>query len=241
LIPLHDDNPTRSTPVVTLLLIAANVIVFLLQLAAGDRLTYAFAMVPVEILAPERGSPFTPINLEPAWFTLITSMFLHGGWMHLLGNMLYLWIFGNNLEDTLGKLRFLIFYLLCGGVAGVLHLITNPFSVVPTVGASGAIAGVLGGYIVLFPHARIATLVPIFFFWSIYQIPAQVVLGFWFLLQLVNAVYGSGMLLARGGEAGGGVAFWAHVGGFVAGFVLVRLFGARRPEPPRRRPSFMDY
>jgi membrane associated rhomboid family serine protease len=239
-IPLHDDNPTRSTPVVTILLILANVAVFLLQTVAGDSFTYAFAMIPAEVLPAQGRSPFSGVNVEPAWVTLFTSMFLHGGWMHLIGNMLYLWIFGNNLEDTLGKIRFLFFYLACGAAAAVVHLVTNPASVVPTVGASGAIAGVLGGYILLFPHARISTLV-IFLFITVIEIPAKVVLGVWFLLQLLNAVLGSGMMLVRGGEEAGGVAFWAHVGGFVAGYVLIRLMGGRRREPPRRRPAFMDY
>jgi membrane associated rhomboid family serine protease len=215
-------------PIVTILLIAANVAVFLLQLTGGDRFTLAFAMIPRDVVQ------------EGRWFTLFSSMFLHGGWIHLLSNMLYLWIFGNNVEDTVGKVRYLFFYFACGAAAGIVHLVVNSHSGVPTVGASGAIAGVLGGYIVLFPHARVSTLV-IMLIITVVELPAQLVLGLWFLIQVVNAVFGSGMVLARGGGDTGGVAVWAHVGGFLAGYLLIRVLGARPPEPPRRRPAFMDY
>jgi rhomboid family protein len=228
-IPLRDDNPTRSTPIITVLLIVANVAVFLLQLAGGDRLTLAFAMIPRDVLQ------------EGRWYTLVSSMFLHGGWVHLLSNMLYLWIFGNNVEDSLGKVRYLFFYFACGAAAGLVHLGINSHSGIPTVGASGAIAGVLGGYIVLFPHARVATLIFLGFLGFIRELPAQIVLGIWFLIQLVNGIFGSGMALGRGGGDTGGVAVWAHVGGFLAGYLLIRVLGSRPPEPPRRRPAFMDY
>jgi rhomboid family protein len=239
-IPLRDDNPTRSTPIITILLIVANICVFLLQLASGDSLTVRFAMIPAEVIhdGPTR---FSGINYDPAWVTIFTSTFLHGGWLHLIGNMLYLWVFGNNVEDTIGRVRFLVFYLLCGLAAAVTHLVINGGSTAPTLGASGAIAGVLGAYLVLFPGARVSTLVPIFFFLTVYELPASVVLGFWFLMQVFSAVAGIGMLRTPGSAHAGGVAVWAHVGGFVAGWVLIRLFGTPRPEPPRRRPAFMDH
>jgi membrane associated rhomboid family serine protease len=238
-IPLRDDNPTRSTPIVTFLLIAANVVVFLFQILLGDVFTYQFALFPGAVTSGQRiaadGRPLP--MLEPAWLTIFTSMFLHGGWLHLIGNMWYLWIFGNNVEDTLGKGRFLAFYLFGGFIAALAHIVTGPGSMVPTVGASGAIAAVLGGYLVLHPHARVTTLVPIFFFLQLVELPASVVLGFWFLLQLFNGLMGLGMT-----EDGGGVAFMAHIGGFVAGYIVMRLLGNRRREPPRyERPRFMDY
>jgi membrane associated rhomboid family serine protease len=243
MIPLHDDNPTHSRPIVTYLLIAANVVVFLLQQAGGDLFTYHFALFPAALTRDwalvYRGQQ---VNLEPAWATIFTSMFLHGSWLHLGSNMLYLWIFGNNVEDTLGRIRFLVFYLIGGAAAAGLHILTGPGSQVPTVGASGAIAAVLGGYIVLFPHARVTTLVPIFIIMQVMELPASVVLGFWFLVQLFNGLMGLGMQVGAGGRAaGGGVAFWAHIGGFIAGYVLVRLFVKPRREPPRyRRPSFIE-
>jgi membrane associated rhomboid family serine protease len=242
-IPLRDDNPTRSTPVVTFLLIAINVVVFLLQQVGGVQFTNYLALFPAELT---RGVDLVypggqPVNLEPAWLTIFTSMFLHGSWLHLGGNMLYLWIFGNNVEDAIGKVRYLLFYLVGGALAAGTHILFSAGSRIPTVGASGAIAAVLGGYIVLFPHARVTTLVPIFFFLQVVELPASVVLGFWFLLQLFNGLMGLGSQIGRGAEAGG-VAFMAHIGGFIAGYVLMRLLGNRRPEPPQyRRPSFMDY
>jgi membrane associated rhomboid family serine protease len=240
-IPLRDNIPTRSTPVVTILLILANVVVFLIQQATPVAFTYTFAMIPAEVWHPG-STHYSEVNFHPAWVALFTSMFLHGGWMHLIGNMLYLWIFGNNVEDSLGRARYLTFYFICGIAAGLTHLLVNAGSAAPTLGASGAIAGVLGGYLLLFPRARVLTLVPIFFFLTTYEIPASVVLGFWFLLQLFNAIMGSGMVVSGRGNPSGGVAVWAHVGGFVCGYLLIRLMGAeRRDPPPRARPSFMDY
>jgi membrane associated rhomboid family serine protease len=239
-IPLHDDNPTHSTPVVTYLLVAANVVVFLFQIAWGDLFTYQFALFPGAVTDGRRivADGVRLQTPEPAWLTIFTSMFLHGGWLHLIGNMWYLWIFGNNVEDALGKARFLTFYLFGGLVAAAAHILTAPHSMVPTVGASGAIAAVLGGYLVLYPGARVTTLVPIFFFLQLVVLPASVVLGFWFLLQLFNSLMGLGMAGERGG-----VAFMAHVGGFVAGYLVMRLLGnRRRREPPRyERPRFMDF
>jgi membrane associated rhomboid family serine protease len=241
-IPLRDDNPTRSTPVITYLLVAANVVVFLLQQAGGDLFTFHFALFPGAVTQGRevvyRGEPVT---LHPAWLTIFTSMFLHGSWLHLGGNMLYLWIFGNNVEDALGKVRYLLFYLAGGAAAAGAHILTSPSSMVPTVGASGAIAAVLGGYLFLFPGARVTTLVP-FFLYYVTELPASTVLGFWFLLQLFNGLMGLGGQIGRGGAEAGGIAFMAHIGGFIFGYLVVRLMSGPRREPPRaRRPTFMDY
>jgi membrane associated rhomboid family serine protease len=239
LIPLHDDNPTRSTPILTFLLVAVNVVVWLVQLRLGDRFTYQYALFPAAVVQGRQlvADGIALPALEPTWLSIFTSMFLHGSWLHLIGNMWYLWIFGNNVEDALGRARFVFFYLFGGAVAAAAHIVTGPNSTIPTVGASGAIAAVLGGYLVLYPHARITTVVPIFFFLQILQLPASIVLGFWFLLQIFNGLMGMGMMEDRGG-----VAFMAHVGGFVAGYIVMRLFGNRRREPPRyERPRFMDY
>ena len=220
MIPLRDDNPSSSRPVVTWTLIAANVLVFLYMAQLGsevalNRFVLAYAAIPAEITGRLGGGPISEYH------TLITSMFMHGGWLHLLGNMLYLWIFGDNVEDLMGHGGFLIFYLLTGLAAVWTHILLNPASNVPLVGASGAIAGVLGAYLVLFPRARILSLVPFGIFSRLVAVPAIFFLPFWFVLQLFS---GLGSL---GGE-GSGVAFWAHVGGFVAGAVLVRLFARRR-------------
>jgi membrane associated rhomboid family serine protease len=212
MIPLRDIIPSRTTPYVTVSIIAANLLVFGYQLTLPPRATIAFvytwSLVPADLSLP----------------TLVSSMFLHGGWLHLLGNMLYLWIFGDNVEDRVGHARFLVFYLGCGILAGLAHLATNPMSLVPTVGASGAIAGVMGAYFVLYPRSRILTLIPIFIFFEIIEVPAILFLGFWFLLQLLNGVGTFGMADA----ASGGIAFWAHISGFVAGAALIFVF--RRPE-----------
>jgi membrane associated rhomboid family serine protease len=172
-------------------------------------------------------------GLVPAAFsvvTLFTSMFLHGGFLHFAGNMLYLWIFGDNVEDRMGHGRFLVFYLLCGIAAALAQTVTNPDSVVPMVGASGAIAGVMGAYFVLYPRSRILTLLPFFVFWQLIEVPAIFLLGIWFLMQFLSGVVGS-IVTATAGEAAGGIAFWAHVAGFVAGISAVWIF--RRPERQR--------
>jgi hypothetical protein len=225
--PLRDENPSHSTPVITRALIAINVAAFVYQVMLGEALgpfVYAWGMVPARVtLAVQYGDePITGPGL-----TLLTSMFLHGGWFHLIGNMWYLWIFGDNVEDRLGRARFLIFYLLSGIVAGLLHYVLNPTSRMPTVGASGAIAGVLGGYLVAFPRARILTLVPLFPFFQVMALPAVVVLGLWFVMQFF-----SGFLSLGFGGTGGGVAWWAHVGGFAFGLIVVKLLGGggRRPS-----------
>lgn len=224
MIPLRDANPSRSVPVVTLALIALNCVVFFYELAlppAGlEKLVFTFGMVPAKVTA----FPTNPsIGFLDATVPFLTSMFLHAGWLHLIGNMWFLWIFGDNVEDYVGHLRFLLFYLLCGLAASVAHLAFNLNSTIPTVGASGAIAGVLGAYLLLFPGARILTLVPVVFVW-LTELPAYVILLYWFVLQVLQ---GTATSLAQTGP-GGGVAWWAHVGGFVAGLALVKIVASRR-------------
>src|SRR5215216_2713194 len=213
MIPLRDIIPSRTTPVVTISLIVINVLVFLYELSlarAVEVFTLYYGLVPAAF----------------SWVAVFTSMFLHGGVLHFGGNMLYLWIFGDNVEDRMGHGRFLFFYLLCGVAAALVQTITNPSSVVPMVGASGAIAGVMGAYFVLYPRSRILTLVPIFFFIQLIEVPAIFFLGIWFLLQFLQGV---GSLAAAGTRtSGGGIAFWAHVAGFVTGVATVMVF--RRPE-----------
>jgi membrane associated rhomboid family serine protease len=230
-IPLRDTVPTRTVPFVNVLLIVLNVFAFLVELGQGDRFeafVRTFAFVPQRFFHP---------SLYDGWtfganvVTIFTAMFLHGGLLHLGGNMLYLWIFGDNVEDDLGHFRYLVFYLACGAGATLLQAILMPGSRVPNLGASGAIAGVLGAYFVLHPRARIVTLVPLFFFFPLVEVPAGLYLLFWFLLQLWMG--SSSLATARG--AAGGVAWWAHVGGFVAGIVLVFLMKpSRRPAPSYR-------
>jgi membrane associated rhomboid family serine protease len=222
-LPLRDFIPTRRFPVVTVSIIVVNVVVFAYELLAeaGGTLEQAFytmGVVPFEVT--------NNLSLAVA-LSFITSMFLHGGFMHILSNMLYLWIFGNNVEDTMGRVRFLVFYLLTGSAASLAQVLANPDSAVPTIGASGAIAGVLGAYIVLFPNARVQTLIFLGYFVRSAQLPALLVLGFWFILQLFNGLLSFGMMQM------GGVAWFAHIGGFVAGLVLVRLFTAGRRQEPQ--------
>ncbi|HYS25104.1 MAG TPA: rhomboid family intramembrane serine protease [Vicinamibacterales bacterium] len=215
MIPLRDIIPSRTTPVVTIALIAVNVLVFLYELALGrgvDAFTLYWGLVPAAF----------------SWVTVLTSMFLHGGFLHVAGNMLYLWIFGDNVEDRMGHGRFLVFYLLCGVAAALAQTITAPDSLVPMVGASGAIAGVMGAYFVLYPKSRIVTLVPLFFFFQIIEVPAILFLGIWFLMQFVS---GLGSIVTVAARSTGGIAFWAHVAGFVAGISGVVVF--RRPERQR--------
>jgi membrane associated rhomboid family serine protease len=207
---------------VTIALIVLNVLVFVLELGQGSERALqsfitAWGVVPAEYTVRHDLPPLIPL---PYWSTLITSMFLHGGWMHLGGNMLYLWIFGDNIERAMGNARFLVFYVICGIVAGLAHIAFSGGSPVPSVGASGAISGVLGGYLVLFPQNRVRVLTR----GGIASVPAVVVLGFWIVLQLISQV-GS---IAQTSD-GGGVAYMAHIGGFVAGLVLVKFFAAGRP------------
>lgn len=215
MIPLRDDNPTVLWPIVTVSLIIANTAAFFYELSLEPRLLetliYQMGMVPASIIQAH-------IPGTGGYFTVLTSMFLHGGWMHIIGNMLYLWIFGNNIEDSMGHLRFVFFYLITGLAAAAAHLAFNPASTVPTIGASGAVSGVLGAYLVLFPHARVQTLVTLGFFIRIIYLPAWLLLIFWIGLQLLNQA------LAPMDPTAGGVAYAAHIGGFAAGLVLIPLF-----------------
>lgn len=225
MIPIKDDNPTSTFPLFTIGIIVLNCIVFFYQQslgreAAGFILTYG--AVP-DAVSSVRMTDF------PAPLTLLTSMFLHGGWLHLIGNMLYLWIFGKNIEDQLGHLRFLVFYLVCGAVASSAHIAVTPHSRIPMVGASGAIAGVLGAYIVKFPHARVLTLLWLGFFVRLVRIPAIFFLGFWFIMQLI---FGLPSLATPGA---GEIAFFAHIGGFLAGLLIFPLWERRLR---RRRVSY---
>ena len=201
MIPLRDVIPSRTTPFVTVCIISLNAVAFLFELTLpADRLDSflrAYGLVPAVL----------------DWTTVLTSMFLHGGWLHFIGNMLYLWIFGDNVEDRMGHARFIAFYLLCGATAALAQVLMRPDSMVPTIGASGAIAGVMGAYLVLFPHSRVLTLVPLFVIWELIEVPAILFLGLWFVVQLFSGV---GSLAVSTGDTGG-VAFWAHVAGFVAG------------------------
>jgi membrane associated rhomboid family serine protease len=249
MIPLHDNIPTRRFPAVTVMLIAANVAVYIVdfltrqQVVVGRAidqygrhvqfvdtvggLAAQYSMVPAHVYQ----------NLPEAWPTIFASMFLHGGFMHIAGNMLYLWIFGNNVEDTLGKARFILFYLACGVIAAFAHIATGPLSTTPTVGASGAVAGLMGAYLILFPHAEITTIVPIFFIGTIQELPALWVIGFWAVIQFANANW------FGGGMRGGGVAYMAHVGGFLGGVLLIMLLGGRRllQDKGREQFSYDDY
>lgn len=219
MIPLKDRNPTRRLPVVNVVIILTNIAVFLFEVSLGkglEQFLFEFGVVPRLVVESFTTAQITWSAIIP----LFASMFLHGGWLHLGGNMLYLWVFGDNIEDKLGHGRYLVFYLLCGLAATVLHIVVAPMSEVPTVGASGAISGVLGAYLLLFPRARVVTLIPIFVFLQITELPALVVLGFWFVLQFFNG------LISLGYETAGmgGIAWWAHIGGFVSGLVLVYPF-----------------
>jgi len=220
MIPLHDDNPTEITPFVTIALIVLCSLVFLYEASLPDHIAQAFVFqygaIPAAIFGHEDALPDVAVGF-PVTVTLLTSMFLHGGWMHLIGNMLYLWIFGNNIEDVMGHGKFVVFYVVCGILAAMSHALTDPASGVPMVGASGAISGVLGAYLLLFPRAQVMVLIPLGFFTRAMYVPAGFVLGFWFVMQLLSSVMSVG-------HEGGGVAFFAHVGGFVAGMALIGLF-----------------
>ena len=229
--PIHDDNPTRITPYVTYVLLSACVLVFFWQISLGDaaqQAVYSFGVIPSVLFA----SKSLPVELEilPAWLTIFSSMFLHGGWMHLIGNMLYLWVFGNNVEDAMGHRRFIVFYLACGLLAALTQAVLNPDSEIPMIGASGAISGVLGAYLLLHPHARILVVIPIIIVVYTPWIAAYWVLGFWFVLQLINSLTSASDV--------GGVAYGAHIGGFVAGMLLIPLFKYRYVQlfsPSKRR------
>jgi membrane associated rhomboid family serine protease len=207
MIPLRDSQPSRTVPVVTIALIAINAAIWFYEVSLDDYsrnyFLSRFALVPARFELP----------------TLVTSMFLHGSWLHVIGNLWFLWIFGDNIEDILGRGKYLLFYLLCGAIAGAAHMAFSPESRAPTVGASGAIAGVMGAYLVRFPHSRIVTLVPIFVFFTTLELPAWMMLIYWFLLQ----VFGGVGQLSMAGRDAGGIAWLAHVGGFVAGIALIYL------------------
>ncbi|MEG5048054.1 rhomboid family intramembrane serine protease [Microcoleus sp. B4-C1] len=226
MVPLHDNNPTRITPYVNYGLIGINIVIFWYEASLSapqlQSFVQTYAVVPNQLTTSFQSGDLTQILLQA--MTLITSQFLHGGFLHLGGNMLFLWVFGNNIEDQLGHIKFLIFYLLCGALAGLAQWFFSMQSTVPALGASGAIAGVLGAYILRFPHAKILTLLPLGFFITTFRIPAIFFLGFWFVQQ---ALYGIASLQIRSnvGMEGGGIAYWAHAGGFVFGVLLGPLFG----------------
>jgi membrane associated rhomboid family serine protease len=221
-IPIRDDIRTRRAPVVTWALIAINALVFFYELSlspeALEHLFYLHGLVPARISRPDWAADvgFPPGGL----LTFLSSTFLHGGWLHILSNMWILWIFGDNVEDEMGRLRFLVFYLVCGAAAGAVHWFANVDSIAPTVGASGAIAGVLGAYFLMHPRARVLTVLPILFIPLFFWVPAVLFLIIWFLTQVLES---------SAAGLGGGVAWWAHIGGFVAGALLHRLFLQRRP------------
>ena len=224
LLPLKDDNPTSSVPFVTIGLILANALVFYHQItldfAGSQRFIAQWGAIPYQIIY---GEILHDVPLIPLPLTLFSSMFLHGGFLHLIGNMLYLWIFGNNVEDTLGHFRFFIFYLICGLLAAAVQIFSAPDSTVPIVGASGAIAGILGAYLLLFPGARVLTLLFIIIFVKLIRIPAIIILGFWFFIQLLGV-----------GTVDTNIAFFAHIGGFISGLILVKLFQPGRSRGRRK-------
>ena len=222
MIPLHDDNPTERLPIITIAWIVACALVFLYQasLPAGPGETFVFQYGAIPALVFGEADPPDMGVAIHAYATLITSMFLHGGWMHLIGNMLYLWVFGNNIEDAMGHAKYIAFYLTCGILAAVSHALTDPSSSIPMVGASGAISGILGAYLLLFPRAKVLVMMPTL---GATRVPAAIVLGMWFVMQLLSG----GMSI---GSEGGGVAFFAHIGGFLAGMALIGLF--KRPDVP---------
>lgn len=236
--PIKDENPTIRTPVVTFALIAICILVFFLQITSSEeqmtRIVYQYGLTPRALMGYEESQ--LGLNNAPPMLTLLTSMFLHGGWMHLIGNMVFLWIFGNNIEDDLGHGRFLVFYIFSGLGAAALQIAMEPDSKIPMIGASGAISGVLGAYLLLYPRARILTLVFLGFFITTTRIAAGWFLGIWFLIQ--------GLFAMTSDSTQGGVAFWAHVGGFVAGLVLLFVVRPRqqlsnypkRSSPPTRPP-----
>lgn len=216
--PLHDDNPTPVIPYVTYITLAVCIAAFIWQVsqsAQGQQvIIYALGVIPAVLLGTVQLAP--DISWVPPGVTVFTSMFLHGGWMHLIGNMLYLWVFANNVEAAMGHLRFIVFYFLCGVAAVFAQVLPDAGSEIPMIGASGAISGVLGAYMLLYPQARVLVVIPIFFIFQTVRIPAMYVLGVWFLMQLFSS--------AMAGEQEGGVAFGAHIGGFIAGLLLVSVF-----------------
>jgi rhomboid family protein len=239
-IPYRDENPTTLPPIVTVGIIALNVIAWLFIEGAGagravDAAVCNYGLIPGEILQrvpPGSGVEMAPgvvcaVDPSPQYWTVLTSMFMHGGWMHLIGNMVFFWVFGNNIEDAMGHVRFALFYIMCGVAAAATQVLVTPSSTVPMVGASGAISGILGAYLLLYPRVRVHAVVFLGFYVTSIAIPAFVMLGYWIVLQLLSS------LSSLGARQTGGTAFFAHIGGFVAGLVLIRLF-ARREYLERR-------
>ena len=222
MIPLRDDNPTTEKPIITYFIISLCILVFLfqftLQTYKSGQLFYSYGLIPSVLI----GNKELPIDLYiiPGWLTIFTSMFIHGGFMHLLGNMLYMWIFADNIEDSLGATKFLIFYLLAGVGAAMTQVLIDTDSQIPMVGASGAIGGVLGAYLINFPNAKVLVLIPFGFFSQILKIRAIYVLGFWFILQFLSS--------------GGGIAYAAHIGGFISGVVLILFFNKKNNKKERK-------
>ncbi len=240
--PVRDDNPQYLKPYATYIILGLNVLawVFIQGLGMEPSLSQSvcqLGLLPGELLqlaAPGAATQIGPdtycqITSSPNWMSVINHMFLHGGWMHIIGNMWFLWIFGDNVEDSMGHLRFMIFYLLCGLAAAGLQIFSNPDSVVPMVGASGAIGGVMGAYVVLYPRVKVHMLVILGFYITTFAIPAIWMLGYWFLIQLLGG-------FTSIGKTGGGVAFWAHIGGFMAGALLIQLF--KDSELVKRHPHY---
>ncbi len=231
--PYRDDNPTLATPVATFALIAANLLVWFVVQGMGQDPAMSssvcrLGLIPGDLLGRIPDGTVVPIgpgagcvmSADPVWYTTVTSMFLHGGWLHLIGNMWFLWVFGNNVEDSMGRIRYVLFYILCGLAAAGLQVLLSPASPIPMIGASGAISGVMGAYVLLYPRVRVHMLVVLVVFVTRIQVPAFLMLGYWFLLQLVGGA-------ATAGSEEGGVAFWAQVGGFLAGAALIVLFKDR--------------
>jgi membrane associated rhomboid family serine protease len=222
LLPYKDDNPTETFPFITIIIIILNILVFFLEVISEPNIkdiAYSYGAIPQFILTLRSDQPIHPL------LTIYTSMFMHGGVFHLFGNMLYLWIFGNNIEDQLGHLRFIIFYLFCGTVASYSHAIINPDSNIPMIGASGAVSGILGAYMLLFPHAYVHTIIFLGFFITTVKIPALIVIGFWAIIQFINGLISSGIR-----DVSGGVAWFAHIGGFLTGLIFIKLWLPRRKK-----------
>lgn len=227
MIPLRDENPTQRPAVLTVTFIVICILVFLWQISAGggaNQNAFSFGFIPAVFF----GYAEAPAGV-PGPLTLFTSMFMHGGWMHLGGNMLFLWIFGNNIEDELGHVRFIIFYLVCGIAATLAHALTDTSSMIPLVGASGAISGVMAAYVVLYPRAKIVSAIVLGFYFHTFKISAIWYVGIWFAIQAVNALASSG--------GGGGTAWWAHIGGFIAGLILIFVLRPRQAKSLHRPPD----
>ena len=218
MIPLRDNLRSRSLPVMTICLIVANCYVFYHELSASEHMLTTmirqYGLTPIAFIEAINAGSVSVGDYSP----LFSNLFLHGGWLHIIGNMWYLWIFGDNVEDWLGRVSFIAFFLLTGLIANVSHILLDPFSTIPVIGASGAISGILGAYLILYPTAKIKTLVPIFIFLQIFEVPAMLFLGLWFFLQLKSGAMAS---------AGSNIAWWAHIGGFLAGMILIKIFPCR--------------